>query len=172
MSTRELYRYLDRKYGFFSVTDYNIKILNSKLNVLILIDVYLFTYMISEMKLIHIIFQYKLLMYIYYYSFNFEWFLPLRKKKYPPQKEIFPFDFLPTCRLFLTYIRILLSYYSYLYFYSHIATITFVIISLVQLCLPHTVAILEDSSRYDVIISVISLIVMANPMKRACDDLF
>ena len=66
MSTRELYTYLGRKYGVFSVTDYNIKILNSMLNVLILIDVCFFTYMISEMKLIHIFFQYKLLMSIYY----------------------------------------------------------------------------------------------------------
>ena len=66
MSTRELCTYLYKQYGFVSVTDYNIKILNSKLNLLILIDVYLFTYIISEMKSIHIIYQYKLLMSVFY----------------------------------------------------------------------------------------------------------
>ena len=50
MSARELYRHLDKQYGFFSVTDYHIKIVNSKLNTLILIDVYLFTYIILELK--------------------------------------------------------------------------------------------------------------------------
>ena len=46
MSTKELYKHLDKRYGFVSVTDYNIKTLNSKLNVLIQIDLYLFTYII------------------------------------------------------------------------------------------------------------------------------
>ena len=66
MSTRELYIYLDKRYGFVSVINYNIKILNSMFNVSILIDVYLFTYIILEMNLIYIIYQYKLLIAIYY----------------------------------------------------------------------------------------------------------
>jgi hypothetical protein len=40
ISTRELYTYLDKQNGSISVTDYNIKILNSKFNKLILSDVY------------------------------------------------------------------------------------------------------------------------------------
>ena len=66
MSTRDLYRHLDKQYGFVLVTDYHIKIVNSKFNLLILIDVYLFTYIILETKSIHIIYQYKLLMSIFY----------------------------------------------------------------------------------------------------------
>ena len=66
MSTRELYIYLDKRYGFVSVINYTIKILNYMFNVSILIDVYLFTYIILEMNLIYIIYQYKLLIAIYY----------------------------------------------------------------------------------------------------------
>ena len=40
ISTRKLYTYLDKQNGFVSVTDYNIKILKSKFNELILSDVY------------------------------------------------------------------------------------------------------------------------------------
>ena len=48
MSIKDLYTYLDKQYVFVSVTDYNIKTLNSKLSVLFLIDLYLFTYIILD----------------------------------------------------------------------------------------------------------------------------
>ena len=48
MSTKDLYTHLDKQYVFVSVTDYNIKTLNSKLSVLFLIDLYFFTYIILD----------------------------------------------------------------------------------------------------------------------------
>ena len=48
MSTQDLYTHLDKQYVFVSVTDYNIKTLNSKLSVLFLIYLYLFPYIILD----------------------------------------------------------------------------------------------------------------------------
>ena len=60
MSTREIFTYLDKGYGFVSVTNFNIKIINSKINVLLLSDIYLYAYIMLEIRLIHYIYQYRL----------------------------------------------------------------------------------------------------------------
>ena len=70
MSSTELYTYLDKQYGFVTVMDYNIKMLNSKFNVLLPSDVYLFAYIMLEIKLIHIIYQYNILLSMYYLLHN------------------------------------------------------------------------------------------------------
>ena len=60
MSTIEIFTYLDKGYGFVSVTNFNIKIINSKFYVLLLSDIYLYTYIMLEIRLIHDIYQYRL----------------------------------------------------------------------------------------------------------------